>query len=382
MKNIEINRQQPYYRFFEILPGAITWLLFIMPVVLSLYAPKILASIVIVYAIYWLLKALIMSYRLIVGYKKYNKDVTINWIDQCKAIKGADDIYHLVIMAEYKEPYKTLLYSIEAIARSKHPLDKIIFVLASEERGREISRPNAKKLKALFGDKFFHFAHFEHPSNLPNEVVGKGANMYYSAKQILPFLDKHHIKYENVIVTTFDADHRPHPQYFSALTYAFLTSPDPMHKSYQPLPMFFNNIWDVPIPIRSIATGSSFWQIIESTKPYRLRNFAAHAQPLAALIETDFWSRRTIVEDGHQFWRSYFRFDGNHEVVPINIPIYQDAVLSPKSYLHTFEEQYLQKKRWAWGCSDIPYLITNCMKDKLIPWPDRSEEHTSELQSH
>jgi len=74
------------------------------------------------------------------------------------------------------------------------------------------------------------------------------------------------------------------------------------------------------------------------------------------LIETDFWSVRTIVEDGHQFWRSYFRFDGNYVVYPLHVPIYQDAVLSD-SYRKTLKMQFVQLRRWAYGASDIAYVI-------------------------
>ncbi|MCL5795567.1 MAG: hypothetical protein M1338_04405, partial [Patescibacteria group bacterium] len=76
-------------------------------------------------------------------------------------------------------------------------------------------------------------------------------------------------------------------------------------------------------------------------------------------------------EDGHQYWRSYLAFDGDHQVVPIFIPVYQDAVLSPKGYLETFREQYLQKRRWAWGCSDIPYVMTNIIPNKNLPFWDK-----------
>jgi hypothetical protein len=96
--------------------------------------------------------------------------------------------------------------------------------------------------------------------------------------------------------------------------------------SYQPLPIYTNNIWDAPAPMRVIATGNSFWNIVLGLRPHMLRNFSSHAQSMAALIDTDFWSVRTIVEDGHQFWRTYFRFDGRHEVYPIFTPIFQDAV--------------------------------------------------------
>jgi hypothetical protein len=76
---------------------------------------------------------------------------------------------------------------------------------------------------------------------------------------------------------------------------------------------------------------------------------------MQSLIETDFWSTRTIVEDGHQFWRSYFRYDGDYRVYPFSIPIYQDAVLAD-GYMKTIRAQFVQLRRWTYGASDVAYI--------------------------
>jgi hypothetical protein len=145
----------------------------------------------------------------------------------------------------------------------------------------------------------------------------------------------------------------------------YASDPNRERKSFQPIPMFYNNIWDAPAAMRVIATGNSFWLLMETMRPHRLRNFAAHSQSLAALIVTDYWSVTTIVEDGHQFWRTYFAYDGDHEVVPIYTPIYQDAVLSTTTW-STFLAQYKQLRRWAWGVSDFQYAVRNSMKNNRI----------------
>jgi hypothetical protein len=121
--------------------------------------------------------------------------------------------------------------------------------------------------------------------------------------------------------------------------------------------LYTNNIWDAPAPMRVLATGNSFFNLVISLRQHALRNFSSHAQPMAGLIQTDFWSVRTIVEDGHQFWRTYFRYDGRHEVYPIFLPIYQDAVLA-EGYRRTLKAQFIQVRRWAWGASDISYVVT------------------------
>jgi hypothetical protein len=133
--------------------------------------------------------------------------------------------------------------------------------------------------------------------------------------------------------------------------------------------------------MRLIAMGSSAWQMIVSSRVSRLRNFSSHAQSLDALVAVDFWSKTTIVEDGHQFWRSYFAFHGNHQVVPIFVPIYQDAILG-KTAFATIKEQYLQKRRWSWGVSDIPYVFEHAIKDKKIYWLDRYANALILLEAH
>lgn len=308
------------------------------------------------------------------GYRKYNRDRKIHWLKKLGSLgfeKKWQDLYHLVIVPTYKEEYKILESSILSVINSDYPKENIIYVLATEERDKENASLIAKKLKENYGDKVGAFLTTMHPANLPHEIKGKGANIYYSAKEILRFIDQKQILYKNVIVTTMDADNLVDKQYFACLSYKYITDPDPVHKSFQPLPMYFNNIWDVPIPMRLMAMSSSFWQMVVATQPHLLRNFSAHAQSLEALVLTDFWSKTTIVEDGHQFWRSYFAFNGNHRVIPMFTPIYMDAVLS-HSFFSTLKEQYLQQRRWSWGVSDIPFVYTKMIANRKIPFWDKA----------
>jgi hypothetical protein len=103
---------------------------------------------------------------------------------------------------------------------------------------------------------------------------------------------------------------------------------------------------------------------------------------MAALIDTDFWSVRTIVEDGHQFWRTYFRYDGKHEVYPIYLPIYQDAVLS-NTLIKTLRAQFIQLRRWAWGASDIAYVVeTGYFKNNKVPKLDLTLKTLRLIEGH
>jgi hypothetical protein len=276
------------------------------------------------------------------------------------------EVIHAVIIATWNESREILEPTIQSVLGADYDMKKVVVFLAYESRGGPDVEKRAKKLMADYQGKFMHAEAAKHIDR-PGEVIGKGGNITYAGHELQKYLEKEGIDPKRVLVTTLDADNRPDKQYFQALTYTFCSTEDPKHVSYQPIPMFLNNIWDAPAPMRVVATGNTFWNIILSTRPHMLRNFSSHAQPMEALIDTDFWSVRTIVEDGHQYWRTFFRYDGKHNVYPIFVPIYQDAVLTD-SYKKTLKAQFVQVRRWAWGASDIAYFgYQGFIKKNKIP---------------
>lgn len=217
---------------------------------------------------------------------------------------------------------------------------------------------------------FGHLDYSLHPQDIPNEMVGKGANITYAASHhYQKILDFFHTSPDYVMVTTLDADTNVSPQYFALMSYSYLSQEDRKYKSYQPMILFFNNFRDVPFFSKMVSMGNSFWIMFNAVKKYGTRNFSTHMQPLDALIELDFWSVQTIVEDGHQFWRSYFGFEGRYECIPVFAPVYQDANNNTTMF-STAIAQYTQMRRWSHGAEDIPYAF--CMwidqRKKLDFW--------------
>jgi hypothetical protein len=249
---------------------------------------------------------------------------------------------------------------LQAILNSDHDKDRLIVAIAYEKRGGKTAKESVRLAKKNFDGKFRDLLTFEHPEDLPNEVIGKGGNITFAGKGVAKYLEKEGIEPKNVIATTLDCDNIVSKSYFSYLTYAWITEPKRQRMSFQPVCVFTNNIWDVPAPMRVVATGNSFWNIISSMRPHSLRNFASHAQGMAGLIAMNFWSTRTIVEDGHQYFRSYFHFDGDYSVKPMHVEIGQDAVLSD-GYVKTLKAQFVQLRRWAYGASDIAFVARNML---------------------
>lgn len=397
------------YRLFEMLPGSLSWFVLLLPIILTLLDPtsRLAAVFILFFMMGWFYRAVAMAYRTIQGYNRMKASEKISWQDwlldvenpqkalkelqgQAKALNSRQkvhldnlkhyvdddelndlapsDITHLVIVPMWKESYEVVKPTIQSILDSNYDPKKIILVIGYEERGGAVPKSTAQRLIREFGKNFMHAAAYEHEVQ-PNEVTGKGGNITWAAEQILPYFKKNKIDYNSVLVTTLDADNRPHVDYLAHITYSYILTKDRKHHSYQPLALYTNNIWDVPAAMRVLAVGNSFFTITQSTRPHMLRNFSSHAQSLDALIETGWWSTRTVVEDGHQYWRSFFRFGGNYEVIPIYSPIYQDAVLSD-TYKQTLIAQFVQVRRWAYGASDIPYIANlgfRTKKNRRVP---------------
>lgn len=400
------------YRFFEILPGALSWSILFAPLLLSLVNASITAVLIIAYFLMWFMRAIGLNVRVLQGYRTMRKHQRFDWlrmIDELERLQTnskpgkaipkwhreiidrvskdptplkPSEVVHAVILANYKETRDVLEPTLQSIINSSYDAQKIIVFIAYEERGGpEIQKQN-KQLVKEFKNHFRFMAAIKHPADIPHEVIGKGGNITYAGRELKKYLKKEKIDPRTVMVTTLDADNRPHRHYFSALTYTTAASVDPLRVAYQPIPSFTNNIWDAPAPMRVIATGNSFWNLVLSLRPHVLRNFSSHAQSMQALIDMNFWSVRTIVEDGHQFWRSYFKFDGNYEVYPIYIPIYQDAVLSEK-FIKTFKAQFIQLRRWAYGASDVSYVAEKAFfTPNKAPKVDRLFKFLRLLEGH
>ena len=391
---LPLEKRTKAYRFFEMLPAILSYGAIILLVVLSLVSPIAAAVYLLIIIITMLVKAFGIAIHTISGRTRLDAAQRVRWYERLlqleDPIKSYDQeknqqsnafgfdmhkenlrlmaaapdsfpkpsqLYNAVIIAAYNESYEVLEPTIQSVADTTYDNNKIILVLTCEERGGETMQKTAQQLEKKFKNTFKAFHYITHPKNMPDEVIGKGGNITYAGFFLKKQLKQEGIDYKNVMVTTLDSDNRPHPTYFDYVTYEYIVHEDRKHLSYQPVALFMNNIWDVPAPMRVVATGNSFWNIISSMRPHTLRNFASHSQPMDALVEMNFWSKRSIVEDGHQYWRSYFYFAGNYSVIPINVPIYQDAVLSD-TYMRTLQAQFIQLRRWAYGASDIPYVAT------------------------
>ena len=190
----------------------------------------------------------------------------------------------------------------------------------------------------------------------------KASNAKFAAKVLQHYLDERGIDYTRVIFSNFDCDSIAHPEYFAALTYAYVTNPKRLQRAYQPMPVYHNTIWDTNAFVRLVVTGSSFWHLFQSTRR-QMVTFSSHSEPFDTLVKVGFWPVNMISEDSVIYWKCISYFHGDYEVCPIHLPVSLDAVLS-STYWKTIVNQYKQNRRWAYGIENFPVTMRAL-------WPDR-----------
>lgn len=369
-------KEKRFYWAFEILPGFLAWLTIVLIVVLSFQTPVLIAVFIILFDVYWLIKTVYLSLHLRVSYNRLRENLKISWLDKLnklsadnytlRSVKTWHEVCHLIFMPLYKEDFTLVAASLEGILRANYPKEKMIVVLCWEERGGEVTEHTVKEIERVYAGKFYRFLSVMHPANLTNEIPGKGSNTAYAASVVKEqLIDKLQIPYEKILVSNFDIDTVVSPEYFGILTHTFLTSENPLRASYQPVPLYVNNIWEAPSFARVVAFSATFWHTIKQEKHETATTFSSHSMPWQALVDVGYWQKNMVSEDSRIFWQCFLRYDGDYRVVPLYYPVSMDANVAHTTW-QTFKNVYKQQRRWAYGAENIPYFLFGFMKNKAM----------------
>ena len=368
-KDLPQGLDRRLYRFFEMLPGILIWGTFLLVVLFAWLKPIWIAVFIIAFDLYWLFKVVYFSIHTRSAYRRMKKYVKIDWLEEVKKLppkileEGAassyEDLWHLVVLPIYQESYEVVRSSVEAIAQSHWPKEKMIVVLAIE---KGIGGDIAERLDAEYNDKLPNLFVTEHPPGLPGEIPGKGSNERWAGIWIKDnFIDKNNIPYENIIVSSMDSDTVVYPHYFSRLAYMYLTVAHPLRSSFQPIPLFINNIWQAPALSRVIAFSSTFWHTMNQERPEKHLTFSSHSMPFKALVDIGFWQPNVVSEDSRIFWQCFLYYKGDYRVHSMYYPVSMDANVA-RSFWRTLKNVYKQQRRWAYGSADIAYFLFGFLK--------------------
>jgi len=430
-------KEKKAQRLFEIIPGILTWTTLISMPLLSFLVPIWIAVFIILFDIYWIHRTIFISFYSVAAYKKLQRGRHLDWWGRCQNIseparyaeiiktriddlkgvlvekisfrkkreirkeikllksdikevraleKNKDQIWdwrkiiHVVMLPTAGESADVIEPAIQAIMDGNFPNKQIIILLATEERElEEDRRKKVEYLKKKFHGVFRDFLVTTHIVE-EGEMKCKASNATFAAKKLKNYLKEKEIDFKRVIFSNFDCDSVCHKEYFAALTYSYIIDPKRLQRSYQPIPVYHNNLWDTNAFVRVIVTSSSFWHMYQSTRK-EMVTFSSHSEPFDTLVKVNFWPVNMISEDSIIYWKCFSYYHGDYRVTPIYLPISLDAVLA-NTYWQTIKNQYFQKRRWAYGIENFPVIMRSIWKDKRIKFTKKIGIAFEMLEGH
>lgn len=424
----QADRYHWLQRLLEMVPGVSSWAILIGPVWLSFSYPGLVAYFVLSFDFYWLCRALWLAWGVVVSYGRIRRVMEVDWLDRCvgladpaarradlaaaltrleragaqgsmgivadAAIRSGelaaarrriqrelgdlerasrlaspppswDEYTHVALIPTHTEPYGKLCETVRALAASHWPKERLVCAIITRETDAA-GTLNVARLREEFGASFADFIHILDPLE-PGIVVGKSSAMAWGGRFLYRLLVRERgMDASRILITDLDADYRVHPQYFAYLTWVHLTEANRDSQLYQPVPYFHNNIWDAPFAVRLVAAASTQLQLWRSAVPEKLISFSSYSTTLQMVHEVGYWATDAIPEDSRFYWKSYFTYGDRFRAVPLFIPIYGDAVRA-RGYTRSLVTQYMQIRRWAWGVTDIPFVVRNAISHREIP---------------
>jgi len=367
------------FRLLEILPGFLAWFTLVGLVILAATLPVWAAIFIIIFDLFWLFKTIHLSFYHYYNWRRMKHNIKKDWAGILSKTKH-EHVHHLILLPFYQESREVIEETIIALVNTEYNKSKFLLVIAAEERAgikhHKIAEDLREKYKDVFGDVIVTI----HPQNISGEISGKGPNITYAAEEARKrILDFRSIRYEDVLVSAFDIDTIVWPKYFSCLTWYFLNAEFPQKSSYQPVPLYNNNIWHTNFISRVAATSSTFWQMIQQERPEKLVTFSSHTIPFKPLYEVGYWQKNMISDDSRIYWNLYMANDGDWRTIPISYPVSMDANLAPTVF-QTLKNIYKQHRRWMWGVENIPYMLFGFIKNKKIPLRDKFRRAFTQIE--
>ena len=404
-------------RLFEILPGATSWTILLGFPALAYFFPMTAAAIVIAFNLYWLLRLAHSTIFLVLSYILLRAEHATDWMARIRELNTTlappprdqpwrarlsrslqqqrlaelqadgrplpplERLYHLVIMPIVRERAGVIEPGLRSLLAQDYPPRRILVLLAVEERSAPEVRADAERLCDQYRSQFLDLQVAVHPDGIPGEARVKGANASHAARLAADWFTQHGIAHEEVIASCFDADTVVSPNYFSCLTYHFLTEPNRERASFQPIPTYHNNIWEAPGFARVLDVGSSLFQLIEATNADSLVTFSSHSMSFKALVDIGYWPVDLISDDSAIFWKAYLHFEGDYRVVPMYTTLSMDVV-SADTWWQTLVGLYKQKRRWAWGVENFPLIMRGFLASRRIPAREKLRHTLKMVEAH
>jgi hypothetical protein len=370
-------------RFFEVVPGFLTWTLLLLPFIFALLGQYTLFVIYVSFIVaYWSVRTVKFITGIWIGTRRMKRDLALDWVEMCKRDnpQGYEKLKFIYLCPVYSEPFELLDKSFEAFSKSDVGASKIDVVMAMEERKEDLQIENFKRLKEKYGKLFNSMQYYVHPTGIPEEIVGvKGANINWAMRHHVEKMESEGKDIHEYLLVTCDSDLRPTPKYLSAIAYKYLTVSEPDNRYYATaVHSFNNNIWQAPHIIRiqsSMLTLVLLQNWVTHKKRripftneevYVLDSFSSYVVNLKTLKSVQFWDPEIANDDTAFYWNAMVRTKGTFKSEEVYIPTHNDAVLND-SYVKSHKAFYKQQYRWGWGIVNAPITLSAIYQDKKFP---------------
>jgi hypothetical protein len=121
--------------------------------------------------------------------------------------------------------------------------------------------------------------------------------------------------------------------------------------------------------------------MIESMRLEKFVTFSSHSMSFKTLIDIDYWPVDMVSDDSVVYWKAFLFYKGKYRVIPLYTMVSMDMAYGSNVF-KTVRIQYRQKKRWAWGVENFPFLMQGFLRDSGIPFSVKLRRGFNLLEAH
>ncbi len=354
-------------------PGALSWTIIATTVVGLVVFPRVWLYVATAFLAYFLLRMFVHLFYAIAGDLKRRTWEQVDWRVNDSVAGAAGfapaDVFHIVVVPAYREPLDVLRRTLDGLARQHRARERVIPVLGMEVRDPD-ARVTAEVLLGEYSSAFARMIATYHPADIPGEVPGKSSNENWAARTAKRVVcDEMGVPLPRVTITSCDADSVLHPQYLAAVSRLFVDDERRYGRFWQAPLLYYNNIWQVPAPIRFTTWFVHAGQIAELAMPfYTPLPISTYTLSLAMAEECGWWDPSVIPEDWHTFLQCFVARDGDVGLTSVFLPTMADAT-DGDTWWGALRNRFVQVMRHSWGAEDVGYLLGEMMKRGRVPRP-------------
>jgi hypothetical protein len=354
-------------RTLDGIPGCLAWIALLLSIVSAIAFPRALLLVAALLGFYSATRFLFAGIANVMGLRNIKQWEAANWPERYRDDAGPDalawdDVHHVVIVPNYKEPVEILSRTLDQLARQYEAHRRITIVMAMEA-GEDGCIEKAEFLEKQYAPCFENFYFTVHPRGLPGEMQCKSANQAWASRWVKrKLVDEMGYNIGHIVITTMDADTLWHKDYFAALTYLFAINPDRYLRFWQAPIRYHTNIWDISPLLRIVNAYSTAFELAYLAAPWWIpMPMSSYSLSMKLLDASGYWDGDVIADEWHMFIKAYFAREGAVMLDRIFLPFSATAVTG-ETLWQAINNRYQQTLRHAWGSKEVGFIIAKMLE--------------------